>query len=478
MMNTDMDAEQEILTPQKLQSLLSHGETMTVEFKRCEHALSNSVFETVCSFSNRYGGFILLGVEDSGKVVGVQKDAVQKIKKDFINVLKNQNKITPSLFLHLHELSYEDKIILWVYVPVSSVVELCNNQIYDRNGDADQNISKSVDLVASLFNRKSHTFYERQLFPYVTLGHLKLDLIPVAKSLAILKDKKHPWKDMNDMDFFKSAGLYEENLQSGTKGFNLAAILLFGKDEVIQSCLPAYKTDAIFRDKHPDRYDDRLIVETNLIEAYDRLMEFVQKHTDNKFFLIDTISTSVRDILAREVISNLLVHREYASAFPAKLIIDKEKLYTENWNRALTFGKLTPDTFMPYPKNPILAKFFVQIGRADALGSGVFNLYKFSKIYADSEPDLEEGDIFKTMIPLVPVAAKKQTAPALEFTASEMHTLYCVREKGRVTAAEIQEALHFKSRTSVQRALSKLLAHGVIQKAGAGKNTVYFVSDK
>ena len=76
---------------------------------------------------------------------------------------------------------------------------------------------------------------------------------------------------MEAMELFKSAGLYEENLLTGQKGFNLAAVLLFGKDTTIQSCLPAYRTDAIFRDKNPDRYDDRLIVDTNLIESYDRL---------------------------------------------------------------------------------------------------------------------------------------------------------------------------------------------------------------
>lgn len=205
---------------------------------------------------------------------------------------------------------------------------------------------------------------------------------------------------MNDMELLKSAGLYEKDRKTGKEGYNMACILLFGTKEAILSCVPGYKTDAIYRVENMDRYDDRLIIENNLIESYDLLMGFVAKHTNDKFFLIDNINMSFRSIIAREIVSNLLVHREFASAFPAKLIIEKDKIYTENWNRAQRIGRIEPQDFTPYPKNPILANFFMNIGYADSLGSGVRNLYKFTKIYSGGEPDLEEGDIFKLTVPL------------------------------------------------------------------------------
>ena len=55
----------------------------------------------------------------------------------------------------------------------------------------------------------------------------------------------------------------------------MACILLFGKPETIQSCVPGYKTDAIYRVENLDRYDDRLIVENNLMESYDLLIDFI-----------------------------------------------------------------------------------------------------------------------------------------------------------------------------------------------------------
>jgi ATP-dependent DNA helicase RecG len=133
----------------------------------------------------------------------------------------------------------------------------------------------------------------------------------------------------------------------------------------------------------------------------------IAKHTLDKFFLIDSRNVSVRSWIAREIISNSLVHREYSSAFPAKILIERDRIYAENWNKSLKPGRITPEEFTPYPKNPILARFFVNIGLADQLGSGVRNLYKYAKLYSGSEPELLEGDIFKTIIYLEKNGARK-----------------------------------------------------------------------
>lgn len=346
---------------------------------------------------------MLLGVKEvdhKGVVIGVNPKCITDMKKNFVNMLNNPQKIHPSLYLNLEEIEYKGKRILWVYVPVTSQIEFCNGKIYDRNEDADQDVSTSADLVANISNRKSATYTERMIFPYATEDDLCMELIGKARQMAVNKYKEHPWKNMTDMELLKSAGLYEKDRKTGKEGYNMACILLFGTKEAILSCVPGYKTDAIYRVENMDRYDDRLIIENNLIESYDLLMGFVAKHTNDKFFLIDNINMSVRSIIAREIVSNLLVHREFASAFPAKLIIEKDKIYTENWNRAQRIGRIEPQDFTPYPKNPILANFFMNIGYADSLGSGVRNLYKFTKIYSGGEPDLEEGDIFKLTVPL------------------------------------------------------------------------------
>ena len=131
----------------------------------------------------------------------------------------------------------------------------------------------------------------------------------------------------------KSAQLYKRDFQSGKEGITLAGILLFGKDETILSVLPHHKTDAILRRKNIDRYDDRDDIRTNLLDSYERLMSFVKKHLPDPFYLEKDTRISLRSKIFREAISNILIHREYLNAFPAKMIIEHDKVLFESDNR-------------------------------------------------------------------------------------------------------------------------------------------------
>ena len=147
-----------------------------------------------------------------------------------------------------------------------------------------------------------------------------------------------------------------------------------------------------------DRYDDRDDIRCNLIESYDRLMNFVEKHLSDPFFLEGDIRVSIRNKLFREIVANILIHREYSNPYPAKFIIEKDRVITENGNKPHGFGEIDIDNFTPYPKNPVIARIFKEIGWAEELGSGIKNIKKYSQIYANSKPLFIEDDVFKTII--------------------------------------------------------------------------------
>ena len=209
---------------------------------------------------------------------------------------------------------------------------------------------------------------------------------------------------MTDEELLRSAGLILKDTTSGKEGITLASILLFGPDDLIMSAVAHYKTDAIFRVFNVDRYDDRDVVITNLLDSFDRLVDFGTKHLNDLFVLDGLVSVSARDKILREIVSNLLAHRDFSSAYVAKLIIERDRIVTENSNFAHGIGPLNLLSFEPFPKNPPISKVFREIGLADELGSGMRNTYKYTRLYSGEEPSFTEGDVFRTVIPLTEAA--------------------------------------------------------------------------
>ncbi len=384
----------------QLKAILDVGETIGVEFKRCGNGIENDVYETVCSFLNRFGGDIFLGVLDDGTVIGVPEKSASAMVKNFISCVSNPALFVPTIYLMPEILVFEGKTIIHVHVTPSAEVHSYKKIIYDRVNDADVKVTATAQI-AQMYIRKQEIYTERKVFPYVGLEDLRLDLMPKLRIMAANNSgQTHPWIAMTDEEMLKSTRLYTKDRATGESGYNLAAIMLLGKDDVISDVVPAYVTDAIFRRVNVDRYDDREIIKTNLIESYEQLMEFGRKHLPDKFYLEQDQRKSLRNIITREMIANTLIHREYTSSYQAKFVIEGNRMYVENANRTTQAALLTPDTIEPNPKNPIIAGFFRNIGYADQLGSGVRNLFKYSKIYSGEEPVFDEGDVFRITVPL------------------------------------------------------------------------------
>ena len=443
------------MTKEKLEELLLNHEKITVEYKESKSAIPANAYESISAFSNRYGGYIIFGADDNGNPVGINPNCLADMKKNFTNQLNNPDKMSPTLYLSLEEFELKGKILLSCFVPCSSTVIKCNGRIYDRNEDGDMDITDSPIQVENMYARKIGAFNEHKIFPYVEDSDLRFDLLPQVRQLINNKNSEHEWLKMSDKDLFISAGLYEKDFVTGEKGYNLAAVMLFGKDATIRSCCPGYITDAIYRVDNTERYDDRLRIQTNLIESYDQLMKFIQIHTSDKFFLINNNNTSIRDIIAREVVANILVHRDFSSAFPAKLIIEKDWLKTENWCRPRRHGNILQDEFSPYPKNPLIANFFTVMGRSETIGSGVKNLYQYTPLYSDGgKPVLFEDDIFKIQIPLNKEAAEEQKA-STELTEREQKIREMILQNRRISVDQLAEEFAVDRRT-ILRDVSKM----------------------
>lgn len=464
-----------------IKSMLEIGETIAVEFKRCGNGIENDVYESVCSFLNRFGGDIFMGVLDDGTVSGVPEKAAPDMVRNFISCVSNPSMFSPTVYLTPEIISYEGKTIIHVHILPSAEVHSFKKVIYDRVNDADVKVTATAQI-AQMYIRKQDIFTEKKIFPYVKIEDLRLDLLPRLRTMAANNSTQvHPWSSLSDEELLKSMRLYSMDRVTGTSGYNLAAVMLLGKDDVIADVAPAYVTDALFRKVDLDRYDDREIIKTNLIESYEQLMEFGRKHLPDRFYLEEDQRKSLRNIITREMIANTLIHREYTSSYQAKFVIEKDRIYTENANRASQEAVLTPDNITPNPKNPIIAVFFRNIGYADQLGSGVRNLFKYSKYYSGKEPQFVEGDVFKIVVPLDekftgenPTQSTTQLTTQLMIGTSEKIILELLRNEPAISQKEIALRLNMNANT-VKYYIRKMQKNGKIIREGTNRKGKWII---
>ena len=146
------------------------------------------------------------------------------------------------------------------------------------------------------------------------------------------------------------------------------------------------------------------------------------------------------------------------SPLPARFIIEKTKVITENANRVHGFGHISPDNLVPYSKNPKIARVFREIGRADELGSGVRNIFKYMPIYSKGgEPQLIEEDIFKIIIPLVPDVTRETGVKATRKTGEKIveKILFLIKENPKITIKQMQKTTGL-SRRGVEWNITKV----------------------
>jgi len=340
-----------------IEHILKEGEGVSVEFKKSSRQLPENFFETVCAFLNRNGGSIFLGISDDKVVEGIEPQYIDTLCKNIANLSNNPQKLYPTFLIEPNIIEVDHKNIISIYVPSSSQVHRCNSKFYDRNVDGDYEL-KTDEQIKAVYIRKNNLFTENTIYPFLFESDFESGIVERVRQMIRNNRSNHPWNDLSNDEFFRSSGLYRSDFATGQKGFTLSALLLFGKPESIQSAVPHYKIDALLRIRDIDRYDDHENIRCNLVDAYDKLMQFVEKHLPDKFYLEGDIRISLRDKIFREVVANILIHREYTNAFPTSFCIYKNYVEAKNANKPRLHGMLTPSNLLPFPKNPTIAQIF------------------------------------------------------------------------------------------------------------------------
>ena len=150
------------------------GEDATIEFKR-ELPHRNSLADEIAAFANAKGGVILIGVDNDGEIIGIDRQELGDVEKAVVEIC--QDSIDPIVLIFTEKLRINDKNLLKIEVPRSLFVHKTSNGYFVRQGSSKREMP--TEQLARLFQTRSQAriiTFDEQFVPNTHKGTLRKDL--------------------------------------------------------------------------------------------------------------------------------------------------------------------------------------------------------------------------------------------------------------------------------------------------------------
>ena len=153
---------------------ISLGEDATIEFKRTlPHR--NSLADEITAFANARGGVILIGVDDTHEIVGIDQQQLDTAEKTVVEICADS--IDLVLFIVTEKLRIDDKNLLKIEIPKSLFVHKTANGYFMRQRRSKREMP--TEQLARLFQSRSQACiiaFDEQFGPSTNKETLKREL--------------------------------------------------------------------------------------------------------------------------------------------------------------------------------------------------------------------------------------------------------------------------------------------------------------
>lgn len=437
---------------------IRNGETKTMEFKR---EYSRTILKTVSAFANYYDGQIIIGIDDSLKVIGVE-DSVS-VKLTIENAI-NDN-ITPKPYFEITDDIIENKKILILKIfSGESTPYIYNGKAYRRIDTStvpvDRNEYENLILKGRNLSYDSLTFDGEDLeFQY--LNNIIRDRLDIGALTA---------------DIMKTLELMSNNK------FNIAAALLSDKNPILNSGISLIRFD----EESKLNIKDRLYLKNiSIIEQYDKSMDFFKKHINISEIIDAAYRKTIEEVpivAFREALANAIVHREYM------VDIDIRVEFFDDRIEIISPGGLPPgiseeeylDGRISMPRNKIIANIFLRLGIIERLATGIRRIKGYYKAYKVSPEFYLSPNAIKVVLPKI-ISETMMVKESESNWANERMNERSENEIILINQLEISHTLSRKQaedllglkKTQTVQILNELVKNGIIIRLGRGKDTIY-----
>lgn len=456
--------QKEFIMEKMLALALLEGEGLSVEFKE---RLSNLNREIV-AFANTVGGVIYLGVDDNGKIVGIEID--NSLKSQVTDIAHNCD---PSISITLHE--HRKERVLAIHVSKGSDRPYkCKEGFYIRNGPSTQKLKR--DEIITLINQTDKTRFDETLndhFKYPS--DFSVAFFEEYLRLSGVKTNAQP------TDILMSLGAAQETEDHKFKLTN-AGILFFAKDP--QHFFPeSYITAVKYRTN--ERFDilDKKDFGGTLISQIENALAFVIRHM-NVSMKINMSKTKgalgarqelydYSPIAVREAVINAVAHRDY-NYDSSHIYIHMFPDYFEIENPGGLFRGLALEDLgkRSIRRNRLIADLLHRSGFIERVGSGFSRMEHALKENSNPPLQVQVTNFFNLRF-----YKRIEEIETEILTPRQIEIFQSILNKGTVTKQMLTSQFNLSGDT-ILRDLNRLIDLGLIVKQGQGKAVVYHQPNK
>lgn len=439
-----------------LELALAEGEGLKVEFKE---RLSNLDREIV-AFANTAGGTIYIGIDDSGKIIGINID--NALKSQIIDIASNCD---PSIQIELEEFRQEKVLAIHVKKGTDKPYR-CREGFYVRNGPTTQKLKR--DEIIFYINQTDKNRFDESINDRF---HYPQDFSKEAFEEYLKTSGISTHASVKDILISLSATVEDEHQFK----FTNAGVLFFAKDP--QYFFPeSYITAVKYKTNERFSILDKKDFKGPLLSQIEQTLAFMIRHmnVEPSIQAIGPKLGSRKDIYEyspiaiREAVVNAVVHRDYlydsshiyVHMFPDFIEIENPGgLY-----RGLTLEDLGKRSIR---RNRLIADLLHRAGYIERVGSG-FSQMEVALVENNNPPlEVKATNFFN-----IRFYKRLEKIELNNLTPRQLEIYRLLQEYHHISKKDISRILNI-SEDSALRDLNALINLDMAHKQGIGKSTVY-----
>lgn len=438
------------------------AESQNIEWKE---SWRDEYLKWICGFANAGGGCIYIGVDDAGRVIGVQNG------KRLLEEIPNKIQTNLGFLADVNLLSKNDLEYIEIIVSPSSYPVSYKGEYHFRSGSTKQVLRGTA--LTEFISSKTGIRWEDSVIEGVAVEDLDKESFDIFRREAV-RSKRMTKDDLNmsNAELLDSLDLLKDGK------LTRAAVLLFHRTPQ-KWMFGTYTRIGKFGKGSDLQYQDEVI--GSLFMQAERVIELIYLKYLKAPITYDNL-TRVETYpfpkdAVREALYNALVHSRWSAGIPIQIRIEDDAMYISN--ECVFPSDWTMESLLQRhqsrPYNPKIARAFFRAGYIESWGRGIQKIFEVCNEYGALQPEyvVHSEDI---MLKLAAVSITDKHVLKLdskaENTALKMKIVEYLQNQPTATQKELQEALN-ETRTHIQKIVKELVGEGKIERKG-GKRFGYW----